>query len=375
MRNFLKGLVVYSGTIIAIALVMSFLATLVSPATFWPLAYFGLAFPVLLLMNLVVFVLLIIHKKKTVIIPLIAFIICIEPASNFFQFRIQAPKNKFEHRDVKILTYNVHLFNLINWNDTPNKLEDVVRFINSQKPDIVCLQEFCLTSSPEVQKKIKKLYANYPYRHIEYSMTSKKYNFGIATLSKFPIIKKGVLPFDKTANVSIYSDIKIGKDTVRLYNSHLQSTRLREKNVNLLLNQKFQNSDKKMEELKDFNTRLFVAYEKRAIQVKIVAKHREKSKYPVIMAGDYNDPPISYSYRKMRGNLTDAFKEAGSGFGSTYVGMLRILRIDYIFHAPAIKATEYASPRVNYSDHYPVVVNLAFPKNLRGVELKTNTTK
>jgi len=357
--------VVYSGSIIAIALVMSFLATLISPSAFWPLAYFGLAFPFLLLMNLGVFVLLIVHKKKTVIIPLVAFILCLEPASNFFQIRLRAPENKFEHRDVKILTYNVHLFNLINWNDTPNKMDDVVRFIIAQKPDIVCLQEYCLTASPEVQKKIKKLYAKYPYRHIEYSMTSRKYNFGIATLSKFPIVKKGVLPFDKTANISIYSDIKIGKDTVRLYNSHLQSTRLREKNVNLLLTQKFHDSDKKMDELKDFNTRLFVAYEKRAIQVQMVARHRDKSKHPVIMAGDYNDPPISYSYRKMRGNLTDAFKEAGSGFGSTYVGMMSILRIDYIFYAPTIKATNYVSPRVNYSDHYPVIVNLAFPKKLK----------
>ncbi len=365
MRAFFRGIVIYSGTIIAIALVMSFLSTLVSPAVFWPLAYFGLAFPILLIMNLAVFILLIIHKKKSVIIPLVAFIICLEPASNFFQFRLQAPKNKFEHRDVKILTYNVHLFNLINWTNTPNKMDKVIKFINANDPDIVCLQEFCLTDSPEIKKKIKKLYANYPYRHIEYSMTSKRYNFGIATLSKYPIIKKGSIEFNNTVNISIYSDIRIGNDTVRLYNSHLQSTRLRDKNLNLLINQKFHNNNKKMEELKDFNSRLFVAYEKRSKQVQKVAAHREKSKYPVIMAGDYNDPPISYSYRKTMGNLNDAFKEAGSGFGSTYVGLMSIMRIDYIFHSPHFKATEYSSPNVKYSDHYPVIVNLAIPKNLK----------
>ncbi len=365
MRAFFRGIVIYSGTIIAIALVLSFLSTLVSPAVFWPLAYFGLAFPFLLIMNLVVFVLLIIHKKKTVIIPLAAFIICLEPASNFFQFRLQAPKNKFEHRDVKILTYNVHLFNLINWSNTPNQLDKVILFINTNNPDIVCLQEFCLTDSPIVRQKIKKLYANYPYQHIEYSMTSKNYNFGIATLSKYPIIKRGSIEFNNTVNTSIYSDIKIGNDTVRLYNSHLQSTRLRDKNLSLLIKQKFQDNNKKIEELKDFNFRLFVAYEKRSKQVQKVAAHRDKSTYPVIMAGDYNDPPISYSYRKMRGNLNDSFKEAGSGVGSTYVGLMSIMRIDYIFHSPAIKATEYSSPKVKYSDHYPVIVNLAFPKTLK----------
>jgi len=365
VRAFFRGIVIYSGTIVALALVLSFLSTLVNPAVFWPLAYFGLAFPILLLMNLTVFVLLIIHKKKSVIIPLVAFIICLEPASNFFQVRFGSAEEKFEHRDVKILTYNVHLFNLINWTDTPDHLKEIVSFIKKKDADIVCLQEFCLTNSPAVKKKIDKLFANYPYRHVVYSMTSKRYNFGIVTLSKYPIVGKGVILFDQTVNISIYSDIKIGKDTVRLYNNHLQSTRLREKNLNLLINQRFHDSNKKMAELKDFNSRLFTAYKKRAKQVVLVADHRDNSKYPMILVGDFNDPPTSYSYRKMRGKLNDSFKEAGSGLGSTYVDFMPILRLDYILHSPIIKATEYSSPRVKYSDHYPVIVNLAFPKLLK----------
>ncbi len=365
MRTFLKFVVVYSGSIVAIALVLSFLSTFVSPAVFWPLAYFGLAFPVLLVLNAVVFVLLVIKRKKSVIIPLLAFIICLEPASNFFQFRFHAPENKFEHRDLKILTYNVHLFNLINWNSTPDQLLEIISFVKMEKPDIVCLQEFCLTNSSAVQKRIKMLYADYPYRHICYSITSKKYNFGIVTLSKYPIVNRKGFPFEKTANASIYSDIKIGNDTIRLYNSHLQSTRLREKNLNLLIYQKFQNTNKRMDEIKDINSRLKLAFEKRANQVDMVAEARDKSPYPVIMVGDYNDPPISYSYRKMRGNLIDSFKEMGVGIGSTYIGLFPTLRIDYVFHSPLIKAIGYTSPHVDYSDHYPVVVNLALPMSLK----------
>lgn len=365
MRTFLKFVVVYSGSIVAIALVLSFLSTFVSPAVFWPLAYFGLAFPVLLVLNAVVFVLLVIKRKKSVIIPLLAFIICLEPASNFFQFRFHTPENKFEHRDLKILTYNVHLFNLINWNNTPDQLLEIISFIKMEKPDIVCLQEFCLTNSSAVQKRIKMLYADYPYRHICYSISSKKYNFGIVTLSKYPIVNRKGFPFEKTANASIYSDIKINNDTIRLYNSHLQSTRLREKNLNLLIYQKFQNNNKRMDEIKDINSRLKLAFEKRANQVDMVAEARDKSPYPVIMVGDYNDPPISYSYRKMRGNLIDSFKEMGVGIGSTYIGLFPTLRIDYVFHSPLIKAIGYTSPHVDYSDHYPVVVNLALPMSLK----------
>jgi len=365
VRTFLKFVVVYSGSIVAIALVLSFLSTFVSPAVFWPLAYFGLAFPVLLILNAIVFVLLVIKRKKSVIIPLLAFIICLEPASNFFQMRFHAPKTNFEHRDLKILTYNVHLFNLINWNNTPDQLLEIISFIKQENPDIVCLQEFCQTNTATVKKRLKMLYADYPYRHISYTISSKKYNFGIVTLSKYPIVNREGFPFEKTANATIYSDIKIGDDTIRLYNSHLQSTRLREKNLNLLIYQKFQNNSKKMDELKDINSRLKLAFEKRANQVDMVSDARDKSPYPVIMVGDYNDPPTSYSYRKMRGNLTDSFKEVGVGIGSTYYGFFPILRIDYVFHSPLIMAIGYESPHIDYSDHYPVVVNLALPLSLK----------
>lgn len=373
MKTILRLIVVYSGSILAIALVLSFLSTFVSPAVFWPLAYFGLAFPILLILNGIVFILLVINKKKSVIIPLFAFIICLEPTSNFFQMRFHSPKTNFEHRDLKILTYNVHLFNLVNWNNSPDKLLDIINFVKREKPDIVCFQEFCLTNTSSVKKKIKKLYADYPYRHISYTISSAKYNFGIVTLSKYPIVNREAFPFEKTANATIYSDIKIGNDTIRLYNSHLQSTRLREKNFNLLVYQKFQNNSKKMDELKDINSRLKFAFEKRANQVDMVSASRYKSPYPVIMVGDYNDQPISYSYRKMRGNLTDSFKEVGVGIGSTYYGLFPTLRIDYIFHTPLIKAMEYHSPHVDYSDHYPVIVKLALPLNLKVAILDQNS--
>ena len=97
----------------------------------------------------------------------------------------------------------------------------------------------------------------------------------------------------------------------------------------------------------------------RAEQVKILVSHIEKSPYPVIICGDFNDPPTSYSYRKVRGNRKDAFVEAGSGRSTTYdIGRIASLRIDNILFSDVFRAYNYKSPRVYLSDHFPVMCRL-----------------
>jgi endonuclease/exonuclease/phosphatase family metal-dependent hydrolase len=113
-----------------------------------------------------------------------------------------------------------------------------------------------------------------------------------------------------------------------------------------------------MEEIKDISFRFRDALKKRAKQVEIVTNHILNSPYPVIVCGDFNDSPISYNYRQMRRNLNDAFIEAGAGVGHTYKGFFPSFRIDYILYNQEFKATSYSSPRIVFSDHYPVVATL-----------------
>ena len=94
-------------------------------------------------------------------------------------------------------------------------------------------------------------------------------------------------------------------------------------------------------------------------QVEILTAHVAQSPYPVIICGDFNDPPASYSYRRVRGNLKDAFVEAGSGRSATYkIGKIASLRIDNIMYSDFFRAYNYSSPRVYISDHFPVICRL-----------------
>ena len=100
------------------------------------------------------------------------------------------------------------------------------------------------------------------------------------------------------------------------------------------------------------------AYRKRAEQARTVRAEIEKSPYPVILCGDFNDTPSSYTYHKVAQKLEDAFVEAGNGMGKTYAGIFPSFRIDYIFHDTIFSANQFRTIKADYSDHYPVTTML-----------------
>jgi endonuclease/exonuclease/phosphatase (EEP) superfamily protein YafD len=95
---------------------------------------------------------------------------------------------------------------------------------------------------------------------------------------------------------------------------------------------------------------------KRSQQVNVLAGHVESCKYKVIVAGDFNDTPISYTYNRLMRSLEDSFQDAGNGIGSTYRGPLLGLRIDYVLHSKGLHANSYLISEAGASDHRPVIV-------------------
>jgi endonuclease/exonuclease/phosphatase family metal-dependent hydrolase len=96
----------------------------------------------------------------------------------------------------------------------------------------------------------------------------------------------------------------------------------------------------------------------RAKQARTVAEHIKKCPYPIIVCGDFNDTPLSYTYQILSEQLNDAFSEAGFGISNTYNGFLPLFRIDYVLHSERFKAISYQSEKVAMSDHFPVVAIL-----------------
>ncbi|HJX71125.1 MAG TPA: endonuclease/exonuclease/phosphatase family protein, partial [Bacteroidales bacterium] len=171
----------------------------------------------------------------------------------------------------------------------------------------------------------------------------------------YPIVHKGVIEFTGTKNASIYSDIRINDDTVRIYNCYLQSTQLQKDDYNLFDSIIFSYNTRRLLKIRDISYRLKDAYLKRSRQVESLSRHIRNSPYPCIICGDFNDTPVSYTYHKLKGKLKDAYLESGTGIGNTYFGNFPSFRIDYILHSKSLNTIEFETKRIELSDHYPII--------------------
>lgn len=355
MRKFVDIILQILTLVSGLSLLLAYLSVHIKPTVFWFLGLVGLSYPFLLLINVAFLVYWIIRWKWLFVYPTLAILLGVSHFANFFQFPF-GKNSAVTTDDLKIVSYNVNLFQLYSWAEEPPTHSHIFTFIRDENPDIVCLQEFYVVSDKFTEQQAREA-LSYDV-HIGYITKGTKTGYGLATYSRFPIVNSGEIKFENSANACIYSDVLIGSDTVRIYNNHLQSLRLRESNISFLQNQSSRKEAQAMDEIKDISFRFRDALRKRAQQVELVTDHILSSPYPVIVCGDLNESPISYNYRKMRENLNDAFVEAGAGVGYTYKGFFPSFRIDYILYNPKFSATSYYSPRVYHSDHYPVVATL-----------------
>lgn len=264
------------------------------------------------------------------------------------------------------MSYNSMLFDLYNWSKNAQSRNIILNMLHEENPDILCLQEFYTSEQKNDFNNIDtvKNLLGTTYFHTEYTTTLRELDhWGIATFTKYPIIKKGKIQFNtRTNNICIYTDVIIHQDTVRIYNMHLQSisfTKADYKFIDQLQTDTIDTKDE-VEKSKNILRRLKRAFVKRAKQAEIIAAHIETCKYKVILCGDFNDTPASYVYNTIRGSLKDAFVESGSGFEQTYAGKFPRFRIDYILFSPQFTAKDYHHLTETLTDHYPVICYLAY---------------
>jgi endonuclease/exonuclease/phosphatase family metal-dependent hydrolase len=290
----------------------------------------------------------IIRREKTfIILHIIILVPNILFSGYFFRpFGSEKPVNA-DSANIKLLSYNLQGFRIPYQKNTTQ--EEIANFINKENPDIICLQEF-YTNNKVTEELFASLIGEYKYHSVFYSVKRKNSSYGIATFSRYPIKMMLEIPFENTANAAMYTDIDVNGKIIRVYNVHFQSIKL-----NLT----------KIDEIEEVSSRLKTAFVKRAGQVDIMAKHIDVSPYPVIVCGDFNDTPMSYTYNKIRGDKLDTFCEVGSGMPSTYrLSSIPFVRIDYILHDKTIESLTYSIHKIDYSDHYPIssVVNISAAK-------------
>lgn len=349
MKQLLIYFLLLLNLIAVFALGFASVSVFISPEKIWVAALFGMAYPYILVVNLIFIVLWVIIKPKFTLIS----ILVILAGYNHIRNYVQASGRQTQEKGIKIISYNVKYF--MGNTEFPNKenADHILNYLRQNNADIICLQEVKLNK----RQVFDITNNNLPQiSHMQLAHTS--HAGGQLTMTRFPILNMGEIRFKNSGNMIIFTDLLMDTDTVRVYNCHLQSYRLRPTEINSIDSIDFENDRNTKAKLKVLGLKFKDAIIKRAEQAATLREHLDKCPYPVIVCGDFNDTPVSFTYRTVRGDLKDSFAESGKGTANTYNGKLPSFRIDYILYSPKFTSYNFEVSTLNHSDHYPISCDL-----------------
>ncbi len=361
-RSFFRTILLALNILFALMLSLAFLSPRISPDKNIIPAFLGLAYPVLLYINVFFIVVWFFFRKSTALISLLAILSGFSLLPRYFQYNSSRTLNPEETETFTIVSYNIQSFRTFYNHQSLSYLDSLTEFLTELKPDILCFQEYYndLEMEQDITSKMKTS-LGLKYSYVNARLTRfDRYQFGLAVFSRFPLISSGRLLNANykdelyTTNYATYSDILIYQDTFRLYNVHLESIKI--SGDDKWLESLDMGSPREIsKESKKLFSKLKEAFIFRANQIKPIREHINNSPHPVIICGDFNDTPASWAYQQMSQGLQDAFMEGGSGTGKTYNGKYPSFRIDYILTADEIKIHWFETHYAGFSDHFPVM--------------------
>ena len=342
-----------------IAVLLSYMSILMNPAHWWPMAFFGIAYPFLLVANTACLVWWFLFRKKRMLPSAFALLIGFGHVGEYVQVFGSSDAPKETRSPFKVMSWNVRIFDLYNWSHSDRTREEILDVIRVEDADILCMQEFLNEDKGKQPPVRDQLLKDYRFTHMadEYTAHTKHgHHFGIATFSTKPIIKKGAIHFpDDLNNLCLWTDIVIGNDTVRVYNAHLASLRFGDQDYRFMEDVEGASKTELEQGGKRILRRLKSGFIRRASQMEKITVHMRTSPHPVIWCGDMNDTPMSYSYHRLRElELSDAFVESGQGMGHTYIGAFPSFRIDHIMFGKELRSWDFLTLPEELSDHRPI---------------------
>lgn len=317
-----------------------------SPVEHPVLACAGLCLPFFGVVNLLLFFFWLLVKRKYIVFPLLFFIAGGKALWTYSPFNLTQSVEGVN--PVKFMTYNT-MGMRTEKDEEGNPTNPILEYLKTSDADIVCLQEY-----PVHDRRIRKgLGGVYPY----IKTLGINENYGLACLSKFPILSVKRVPYVSENNGSMLLRIKMEKDTLALICNHLESNKLNSQDKEMYKELLKSPDEQKMKkDGKYLLHKLADAVAIRAIQADSVARAIEKNRCRyMIVCGDFNDSPVSYTHRVISRNLQDAYVEAGFGPGFSYNQNFLYFRIDHILATEAFKVLKCKVDRsITASDHYPV---------------------
>ena len=358
-RGFFGRLVVFLLSILALvgffAMVMSVLSCHVDPNRYVWFSFFGLAFWLVLIYNLVVFSLLLLMWSRKAWISIIALLIALPGVYRSISFG--KPQGEGEFR---VMTYNILGFK-DQYDAEKSKLEmasDIAKLVREHQPDVLCIQEFdafvpqtgrnaCIAAFGEMTG-------------LPYQLYQQRANYGGNVIfSRHPLSAlEEDIPFAKENEYGTMAKVDAEDQGVfYVLCVHLISFQLTNQEITV-----FSETGNTKEQVEEYGKSIVVklkrAYERRSEEVEKMLGDLPDDGRPILLCGDFNDTPMSYTYQQIKkAGFVDGFVEAGRGIGHTYAGQLPLLRIDYLWGNEPIQPVSFKRLKFKGSDHYPVLMD------------------
>ncbi len=384
--KFLNIIAFPATVVLGLLLMLAGLVPSISPATSSWLPLLGLAFPVLFLLVFLAFFYWLVQRKWRSLFALSCLLLNLGPASLYFQWNdLTAERSEAENREesldvemnmgsqrLKIISYNAQLFglyqdessvNIVNTEYMP-ATDSFLKVMKAEQADVVCLQEvYAKAGGLKALARFLKAEGGFDYSQ-SYTLSNSR-PYGMIVLSKYKIKRwQPVSLGPNTGNMAMWVDIELASRSdahrdarIRVYNLHLQSFRFAKQDYAVMQKQT-QQQEIDIEGSKGIVARLRMGYKRRAEQVAIVKESMIACDFPKIICGDFNDIPVSYTYRQLSAGMKDAFGEAGRGIETTYKGSMPSFRIDYILYDNPMRAIRYHSVDEVPSDHKLIAAEL-----------------
>lgn len=361
-----KYFIFATNIIASILLILSTKAAEIPPSQFAFISYLAMGFIFLFALNILYLILWIItFRWKYILVQLVVLIYCADPVTTYIP--INKPSKKIPENAIKVMSYNVRGFDWLE--GSASREHPVLEYIANSGADIICLQEFAVEQWRDRNKMISlrefdRIMKDYPYRSIiRLGDTESSVIYGLACYSKYPIMRVARMPIESAFNGSAMYEIRVGKEDITVVNNHLESNRLTAEDKELYKDLIERKDRSKIDEVtKNILGHLDLAFKARELQANIVSsaiKKQRETTPKMIICGDFNDTPMSYSYNKIKGDFIDSYKATGRGMGITYHEDMFLFRIDFIMHTPNIKSYNCVVGDVKYSDHYPLTAYLS----------------
>ncbi|RAJ85591.1 endonuclease/exonuclease/phosphatase family metal-dependent hydrolase [Chitinophaga dinghuensis] len=362
MNTFLRSFLLILNILLAVALLASNFLPYIDPASFWPAGFAGLTFPFLLVINLVFLPVWLLFRKKYWLLPLVAIVLSVSAIVKtwaFHPFNENSLEKSADSKEFTVMTYNTSNMGLKYFTEEKAIRSNVYNTIVFGQADILCLQEFYTNDRPDYTHNIDSIRnkAGYEYHYFTKDKTHwDTWYYGIALFSHHPILKATAIPCGVSTNGSgssfLQADLLVHGDTIRVITLQLVSYMLNGGDMSAAKDLHFRPLIHKMKQ----------TFTHRSAQAAQLAGLIQESPFPVIVCGDFNDVPVSYTYRKISSGLQDAFSRAGNGLGRTMSYISPTLRIDYILASKQLQVLGCQTMRVADSEHFPVIARLSLKK-------------